>query len=270
MERLRRNMHPIRQIGQFPQKSTWVHETFNSLNFSFIFEGGGSYRDHQGIHRIESPCVLTQWPGEANAYGPTEPWGTWNELFIIYSPELSPSITKTFNLPQQKRYWKMQNPRRVRAIQHRLSELTHADNLAENIDRIDLLCEEMIMESLPAHQHCNAALQRNPSHEKILTLQREIDTHFQTIHNIDELAASHGLSRSAFRRLWQDISTTPPARYLMELKLKHACRLLIETYLPIATIAEQVGFNDPYYFSRKFRQRYGIPASVYRKKHQNF
>ena len=57
-----------------------------------------------------------------------------------------------------------------------------------------------------------------------------------------------------------------PKRYLMELKLKKACRLLTTTTLPIVMISGSLGFDDQLAFSRIFRKEYGESPSDYRKK----
>jgi len=47
--------------------------------------------------------------------------------------------------------------------------------------------------------------------------------------------------------------------------MNEAGRLLVETGLNIGEIADNLGFADPLYFSRKFKQTHGITASEYRK-----
>jgi len=46
----------------------------------------------------------------------------------------------------------------------------------------------------------------------------------------------------------------PLGRYLQELRMREACRLLVETKRPIHEVARAVGFEDELCFSRRFRQ----------------
>ncbi|RME70993.1 MAG: AraC family transcriptional regulator, partial [Verrucomicrobia bacterium] len=56
-----------------------------------------------------------------------------------------------------------------------------------------------------------------------------------------------------------------PLDYFNRLKVQRACELLATTTLSIAEIAEQLGFDDPYYFSRLFRKIMGMAPRVYRR-----
>ena len=59
----------------------------------------------------------------------------------------------------------------------------------------------------------------------------------------------------------------PPARYVMNLRMREACRLLVETDKTVAEIADILSFEDPLYFSRRFSKMMGTPASDYRRRH---
>ena len=78
---------------------------------------------------------------------------------------------------------------------------------------------------------------------------REID--------IDRLAAKLGTSHRQFRRLFQQVTGLAPQQYLIHLRLNEAKRLL--GTLPVAEVAARVGFEDPYYFSRLFKAKVGVP-----------
>lgn len=55
-----------------------------------------------------------------------------------------------------------------------------------------------------------------------------------------------------------------PMRYLQQIRIEAAKRLLIATAMPINEIAAQVGFDDPLYFSRVFKQKMGTSPSSLR------
>jgi transcriptional regulator GlxA family with amidase domain len=54
-------------------------------------------------------------------------------------------------------------------------------------------------------------------------------------------------------------------QYVTRLRVREAQRLLRETDLPVATISTMVGFDDPLYFSRRFRQLVGDAPRVWRR-----
>ena len=47
--------------------------------------------------------------------------------------------------------------------------------------------------------------------------------------------------------------------------MQTACRLLVESTLPIHEIATHAGFADEYYFSRRFHLEQGMPPRAYRR-----
>jgi AraC-like DNA-binding protein len=49
--------------------------------------------------------------------------------------------------------------------------------------------------------------------------------------------------------------------------VREACRLLVETRKTVGEIAAELNFADPLYFSRRFKQLVGVPATEYRATH---
>jgi transcriptional regulator GlxA family with amidase domain len=59
-----------------------------------------------------------------------------------------------------------------------------------------------------------------------------------------------------------------PARYLINLRIRQASRMLAETRRSIAEIAVDSGFEDALYFSRRFKLETGFTPSEYRRRYQ--
>ena len=74
--------------------------------------------------------------------------------------------------------------------------------------------------------------------------------------NFDRLAAEMGSSLRQFRRLFQQVTGLSPQQYLIHLRLNEAKRLL--GTLSVAEVAARVGFEDPFYFSRLFKEKVGV------------
>lgn len=84
-------------------------------------------------------------------------------------------------------------------------------------------------------------------------------------HRLEELAASAGLSTAHYSALFREMTGFAPIDYLIRQRIQHACGLLDTTSLAISTIAAQVGYDDPYYFTRSFRRVMGFSPRAYRK-----
>lgn len=86
--------------------------------------------------------------------------------------------------------------------------------------------------------------------------------------SLPELAKVSCLSVSALERRFKKYLNKTPKQHIADIRLENARRLLVETQLPIANIAEQSGYPDPSYFSRRFQRKFGELPSVFRAKYQ--
>lgn len=83
--------------------------------------------------------------------------------------------------------------------------------------------------------------------------------------DVRALASNAGLDPSYFIRLFKSHLGVPPLRYFLRLKIETAQPLLSESELPIHTIARDLGFSDPFHFSRTFKRFTGRSPSDLRK-----
>lgn len=81
---------------------------------------------------------------------------------------------------------------------------------------------------------------------------------------LEELATTTGLSVSRYSALFRAHAGFSPIDFLIRLRVQRAAQMLDRTSLPIAEIATQTGFQDPYYFSRCFRKVMGTSPRQYR------
>ena len=81
---------------------------------------------------------------------------------------------------------------------------------------------------------------------------------------VGELAALCGLSQSRFMYLFKERFGMAPMEYQKALRLSNAKALLTATQLPINEISALVGYPDPLYFSRIFRQATSLSPRQYR------
>lgn len=82
---------------------------------------------------------------------------------------------------------------------------------------------------------------------------------------LSELAIAAGLSVPQFSLLFRRQTGFAPIDFLIRQRVRLACRLLDTTQKAISEIAEEAGFNDPYYFSRSFHRIMGLSPRAYRK-----
>ncbi|OCT15283.1 hypothetical protein A8709_14395 [Paenibacillus pectinilyticus] len=83
---------------------------------------------------------------------------------------------------------------------------------------------------------------------------------------LDEIAKHVGLDTKYLCRLFQQRLSMSPYRYLTDIRMRKACRLLRWQLLGIAEISRSVGYQDPLLFSRMFKRTIGLSPTAYREK----
>jgi|TARA_B110000908_G_scaffold127718_1_gene149868 AraC family transcriptional regulator of arabinose operon len=85
-----------------------------------------------------------------------------------------------------------------------------------------------------------------------------------SVHSMDEIARTLGISRSHFDRAFSKQVGQPPQKFLLNCKMIHARRLLESSNLRVGEIAEALGYKDIYFFSRQFKSSCGLSPMNYR------
>jgi AraC family transcriptional regulator, arabinose operon regulatory protein len=254
---------PVNFVGYEPAKDRFIEtRTFNCCAFSFVLSGSGTYAFEGAEFPVHSPCVLVQLKNVHVAYGPR---GLWEELYLAYPPDLRQRFEAAGILRVERPIWRIRQPERTRRLLGDLFASLNELGAFGVADRIDRICEAMLVESLiseaaPAPSSREAALYEIRAH---------VDQHFLEAIDFARLARRYGFTMPTFRRHWDGAVGMPPRRYMGELRMQHACRLLMETDLDVLEIAQRVGFEDALYFSRRFRRHAGCSPSAYRRRNVN-
>ncbi len=251
----------VETIGYVPKKDDLVDSFFYNCNFSFILSGHGTYSVGGKTWAVEAPCVITQWPGHHYIYRPET---TWEELYFIYDPAYEELFKNNSFYNPDKPIWYIKNSTEFRKKAQEIVALMNKIYGESVADRLDLLCESMIINSIINEE----APPLSENEAIIRRIRAYVRKNFLEYHDFDELAGENGISSSSFRRHWKHHVGLSPAKYLMRLKIREACRLLVETNNSIGRIASMLNFDDPLYFSRKFHQEAGFTATEYRVENQ--
>ena len=254
--------YALSSIGYLPRKRGRVRRSFASVNFSFVLSGRGDYRHGEQVVPVAGPAVLLQWPGAPMDYGPAE-GEHWEELFLIYDMSEEEAVERWGFRPSERPVWPIHasGPFSEQAA-WLLAHLGEVD-APGMADRFDAACERMILEAMLGGPPFAGRAPEDAVARIHDLLIRQLDRD----HDLDRLARQHHLSPMTFRRRWIRRYGLPPHRYLMQARMREACRLLAETSIPVKAIAAQLGFPDPLYFSRRFSRENGLPASLYRNLH---
>lgn len=92
-----------------------------------------------------------------------------------------------------------------------------------------------------------------------------VEKHLRSGLNVSDIAADMYISESRLQKTFRQEMKIPLGKYITDRLYFTAEQKLRTTERSIKEISNELGFCDPFYFSRRFTQHYGVPPSVYRK-----
>ena len=100
----------------------------------------------------------------------------------------------------------------------------------------------------------------------VFELKEQIEKHFtESAFSVSETSKKLGQNRSSLSRRFKNEIGMAPQEYLTLLKMQKAMGLLRETDLHVSEVADQVGYTDPNYFGRMFKEQTGMRPSEFRQ-----
>ena len=106
---------------------------------------------------------------------------------------------------------------------------------------------------------------RNLVNDTILYMRSELGSQL----TVNDMALKNNLSASHFSSLFRKATGMSPIDYFIHLKLQKACLLLYGSDIKIKKVANAVGYEDPYYFSRLFKKYMNVSPNRYRALRNN-
>lgn len=218
-----------------------------------ISEGSGWYSSPlTGEIRVEAPALLWLFPGVSHGYGPHR--AGWTEHWILFSGAATRALDELGAWRRAAPVVPLDGiPESLPATFARLQEHL-ADGGAVGALRASAVSYGWIAD-LAAMTMPDSAPDLIDALTRGATRQVSMET------RANEL----GMSVPQLRSATVTATGLTPLQLLIESRLARAQSLLVETDLEVSIIAQQVGFDDPSYFSRQFTQRLGSSPSRFRR-----
>ena len=98
---------------------------------------------------------------------------------------------------------------------------------------------------------------------------KQISEFLKTDFSLETLASLCGMSETYFQRLFKEKYGISPKKYIIQLKVNHACDLLHSECYSITQVANLCGYEDVYYFSRQFKNYVGVTPSAFEQRYKS-
>ncbi len=112
---------------------------------------------------------------------------------------------------------------------------------------------------------CDNAIQLDETHKSHLQqFDRLLNQHLQDGWKPSDYACALSISTGHLSRLCRESQGVSASTYIEIATMSEAARLLAFTQMSVANVGYKLGFNDPSYFSRRFKSTRGKTPSEYR------
>jgi len=255
----------ITHIGYFPKAAFHYRERRKGCEDNILIyclQGKGHYIvDNKRFEVHSNQFILIPATDKYTRY-----WADnddpWTIYWVHFTGDKIDSFNKSLNLSISRGPVNIPFNENAIAIWQNIYQTLEMGYSLENINSACFCLYHIIATFLMPERHIQ--------HDK----DDEGDIITKTIHNmrnnlnkklsVEDMAGKHSLSVSHFSNLFRKATGMPPIDYFIHLKMQKACQLLYANGAKIKVVAAELGYEDPYYFSRIFKKYIGSSPEQYR------
>ena len=149
---------------------------------------------------------------------------------------------------------------------HMVLNLYHA---SQEDDAYSALYRDTMTMALAAHLYrAYGRVEERVTHNsdpRIKRVLEYIEDNLDQAMTLDELSAVAAMSKYHFAKMFKDLTSLPPHRYVAERRVERAKNLLMTSKVSTAEIAYQVGYNSQSNFTQIFRRLTGVTPAKFRE-----
>lgn len=234
---------------------------FNCLSIEFVVKGRGHlrYKDEDDTHSLFAGTMYAYGTGESHDIW-SEPNDPMTKCFAAYR-FVAGSLPSHLHVEPGMVRWTQD----ISAVERLFEELiTEGQRTGEYVEETTSRYLELILlkaaAAVPANRGQHQGGSREVYEQALLCIQRD----FAEITSLEELSARVGVGANYICRLFGRFADETPIQCLTRYKLNRAAELLCSQPSPVNEIAREVGYEDPYYFSRVFSKRFGCSPKNFR------
>ncbi len=212
----------------------------------------------------DQPVVFITYPGVPFAYGSPTPGAIRSQMYICFYGNRVRSYLAggMLELREKNPLIPIRRPHELLAMMRdaidcvRIPDRYHKALAAVKLEEILLYIATQPDAISPGNSKYNARMQE---------LSRKIAAAPLREWNFGKEAEKMFLSYVHFRHIFKKIVGMAPWNYVLECRIRYAAEQIATTPKRISDIAFEAGFNDKFYFSRKFRERFQKSPSEHRR-----
>lgn len=257
---LGRSCYPL-AMGHYPQATMHTMRRDHHEDHLLILctDGRGWFRtEHkQGLLQAGEALILPK--GVAHNYA-ADSEAPWSILWMHFAGDAAEAAVAMLGETSEAIHFQYANPGVLIEDFRRLLALRHEPLIMPALLQGASLCQQ-ILTSLAL----DVSKPRNHKQElDIQAVDQLMREHWNSRLSLQEMAEAARLSKFHFASKFKRITGQTPVQRFTQIKMQKACELLDRDEQSVNAIAEQLGYEDPQYFSRVFKKSIGYSPRAYR------
>ncbi|WP_162030905.1 MULTISPECIES: AraC family transcriptional regulator [unclassified Lentimonas] len=240
------------------------------------------------IDRSDFECVGLEYvvEGEGSVVLGGQTYPLRRQSFFIYGPGMPHAISNDPDRPMSKFFVDFYGDEAVRALSALgLKVGMHFESALDN--RLPVLFEGLLKDaergigamstlelsvrlilSVLANESQREVLQTDHAYQSYLRCRDYIEARYTDAGNVADFAADLNISSAYLSRLFKRYSKETPYQLLLRMRMTYAGNLLVATRQSVQQVADASGFQDPFHFSHRFKQYFGVSPRAFKQRYQ--
>lgn len=226
----------------------------------YIVKGRGTLTTEQGQYQVSKGTMILLRPGKWHTYHPAPDVG-WSEYYIGFTGDAAERAIKAL-FADDEHIFNIGLSREIIDLYQRAIEVAAVYRPAAQQMLAGIVMHMIGIVNFTARNESLSTDRLDQIVEQAKSIMQEHVT--QNI-DLEALATQLNISYSWFRKIFRDYTGHPPAKYFMEIKLRHAQYLLANTRESIKEIAFALSFKSTEHFYTTFKRVTGYTPNTYRR-----
>lgn len=255
----------VTHIGNYPKAPHhYVERKPSTKEMILIYCTGGIgwiEMDHQRFELRPGHLLLIP-SGTAHRYGADRD-DPWSIFWVHFAGPQAAALLETLGASREKPLLFVPD---LALMQQAFEDLYATPNYHYSDAGLPAMTGELLrlVSRIKLHQG-HPERHRQAVEDRVLETIRFMQDHLDMPLTLEALASRAGQSTPHYCKLFRQRTSQPPMAYFIQLKVIKACALLSQTDQSVRDIARELGYDDPYYFSRLFKKVQGCSPANYRR-----
>ena len=252
-------------VGNHPEGymfSPVTGRVLDQYQIIYISKGQGRYTDSRGTdYHLRAGSVIILFPGVWHSYCPDRTTG-WKEHFIGAKGSVIDEIVKGGFLTSDSPVLNVGLSEKLISLYNEALQIANEGNI----------CSQQYLSGILMHilgyvlnVSATPDVRVDEMRYKMEMAKIYINENIASEIDLLDMSKSLSMSYSTFRKCFKQAVGVPPGRYIQDLRIKEACRLLKTTNLSVKRIAVVTSFKSVTLFNCLFRKRVGMAPLAFRK-----